>query len=372
MDQYQSRYRCPLCDSTIPREKYERVLHIDDARKKELAAAEIDLKKKRREIAEERERIREHAAIALKEAKAKASKDIERLQSELSRLKRAAKQGGKVSAKEKRQIELSLQQKLETRYGSKINKLEQERDRADQRHHRDAEMWKSKFEELQRKAEARDRVHHGPDGEAELETVLRRQFRGDDIQRLGRRGDVIQTVLENGLACGKIIYECKRTTVWQAAFLRQLKRAMEVHETRYGVLVSRALPPRQSGLCTVDGVIVTAPDLAHHIAGILRDLIIELSRVNLSEERKREKTHEVYRYLRSEEFKSAMHSIEARTKELRTSLEREKSSHDGWWQLREQHYSAIARQSAGINTRVHDILSVSPEHRLTPVTRLRP
>jgi hypothetical protein len=348
------------------------VLHIDDARRKELAAAEVELKRQHREIAEERRQLREDAAVAMQQAKAKASKDVERLKSELSQLKRAGKQVSKIAAKEKKKIELSVQQKLETRYGGKIEKLEQERDRANQRQHRDAGMWKNKFEELQRRAEARDRVHHGPDGEAELESVLRRQFRGDDIQRLGRRGDVIQTVLENGLACGKIIYECKRTTIWQAAFLRQLKRAMEVHETRYGVLVSRALPPRQSGLCIIDGVIVTAPDLAHHIAAILRDLIIELSRVNLSEERKREKTHEVYRYLRSEEFKSAMHSIETRTTELRTSLEREKSSHDGWWQLREQHYGAIARQSAGISTRIHDILSTSPERRLTPVTRLRP
>ncbi len=52
------------------------------------------------------------------------------------------------------------------------------------------------------------------------------------------------------------------------------------------------------------------------------------------------------RYLRSEEFKNALQTIENRTKELRDSLEREKSSHEGWWNRREQHYAAIAREAA--------------------------
>lgn len=249
--------------------------------------------------------------------------------------------------------------------------MQTERDRADQRHHRDAEMWRRKFEELQHRAEARDRLHHWPDGEEELVAVLRRQFRGDDIEHRGRGGDVIHTVIEGRSTCGKIVYECKRTTTWQSAFVRQLKRAMEMHGTRYGLLVSRALPPRQTSLCTVDGVIVTSPDLAHHVSGILREVVVELSRAQLSEERKREKTHEIYRYLRSDDFKTSVQSIEDRTQELRTSLEREKSNHEGWWRTREQHYSAIARQTSAVSTRIRDILGSAPEKRLAAVERIR-
>ncbi len=36
----QCTYTCPLCGSSLSREKYEDVLHIDDARKRELAQAE--------------------------------------------------------------------------------------------------------------------------------------------------------------------------------------------------------------------------------------------------------------------------------------------------------------------------------------------
>ncbi len=96
---------------------------------------------------------------------------------------------------------------------------------------------------------------------------------------------------------------------------------------------------------------VTTPHLAHQLVAILRDMLIELSRAQLSEKGKEEKTAEIYRYLRSEEFKNSLHAINSRTKDLRDSLEREKSSHEGWWTRREQDYSAIARQTALLTTR---------------------
>jgi hypothetical protein len=119
------------------------------------------------------------------------------------------------------------------------------------------------------------------------------------------------------------------------------------------------------------GVVVTAPHVVHHVAAIMREMIIELSRAQLSEEGKAEKTEEVYRYLRSEEFKSALNVVESRTRELRQSLEREKSSHETWWNLRDQSYSAIARQTAAVTGRVQEILATRPVRRLAGVRRLR-
>ena len=192
----------------------------------------------------------------------------------------------------------------------------------------------------------------------------------DDIQRKRRGGDIVHIIIENREPCGTIVYECKRTNQWQPAYVRQLKRAMEAHETKCGLLVSRVLPPRHSGLCVLDGVIVAAPQFAHHLAAILRDAVVELSRVQLSEQGKAEKTEEVYRYLRSQEFKNALQVIDSRTKELRGELEREKSNHEGCWTRREQHYAAIARQTAGVTTRINEILATLPKRQLAQVHRL--
>jgi len=359
-----SRYLCPLCKTPLSRERYESVLHIDEERRKELRKQEDDLQAQRRDLESELRRAKERTALLAKEADAKAKA---KYFPEIERLKQALAEKPKVTPKEKKRIEDAATQKVEAHYGSRLRKAEADRDREAQRRRREGDSYRRLLEQAQHRADTTGRPHLGPEGEEELVAVLRRQFPTDDIEHRGRGGDVIQTVLESGSPRGKLVYECKRTSQWQSAFVRQLKRAMELHGTRYGLLVSRALPRGQTGLCIVDGVVVTSPDLAHHIAGILREAIVALSKAELSEERKREKTDEIYRYLRSDDFRTSVQSIEDRVQELRTSLEREKSNHEGWWRTREQHYGAIARQTSAVGARVQEILGSAPVKRLAVV-----
>jgi hypothetical protein len=369
MAKSRASYECPLCGSSLSREDYERVLHIDEARREELNRAADELRLGQQQLERDQRRLKTEAAAAVKEAEAKSASQIAQLREEL----RAARaQKTKLSAEERKELLRHATDKLETQYTAKFQKLEEERERAEQRRQREAESLKRKIDELQRKAEARDRSHFGPEGEEELEALLKRQFPTDDVARRGRGGDIIHSVIDGGRACGKIVYECKRTATWQAAYVRQLKRDLEVHETRWGLLVSRVLPPRQTGFCVQDGIIVVAPQLASPMAGILRDTIVELNRASLSEDGKAAKIDELHRYLRSEEFKNAIVTIDRRIADLRQGLEREKSLHDGWWTTREQSYSAIARQSAAIDTRVRDILASVPERPIARVHRLHP
>ncbi len=369
MKKSRATFQCPLCESSLSREDYERVLNIDEARQEELDRAADEVRLGQEELERDRRRLRTEAAAAVREAQAKSATQVRQLREELREIRA---QKTKLSAEERNQLLRHATDKLETRYATKIEKLETGRERAEQRRQREAEAMKRKIDELQRKAEARDRSHFGPEGEEELEALLKRQFPTDDIARRSRGGDIIHSVIDGGRACGKIVYECKRTAAWQAAYVRQLKRDLESHETRWGLLVSRVLPPRRSGFCIVDGIIVVAPHLASPMAGILRTTIVELSRASLSEDGKSAKIEELHRYLRSEEFKNAIVTIDRRVAELRQSLEREKSSHEGWWTTREQSYSAIARQSATVDNRVRDILASVPVRSLARVHRLQP
>ncbi len=356
-------FECPLCGSSLSRETYEQVLHIDEARKKELAEAEAKLARERSLLKREREQIAVEESAKAKKEEIKLQKQLDELQSQHKQTKAALVAKSAISAKEKRRIEREATQKIETRYSQQLRREEEKRERIEERRERENDTWRRKIEELQRRAEAHDSSHFGPEGEEELERLLRRQFPMDDIQRKRRGGDIIHVVIENRQPCGTIVYECKRTNQWQPAYLRQLKRAMETNETKCGLLVSRVLPPKHTGLCIVDGIIVTSPQFARHLAVILRDALVELSRAQLSEDGKAEKTEDVYRYLRSAEFKNALQVIDSRTKELRGELEREKSNHEGWWTRREQHYAAIARHAVGITTEINSILATVPRGR---------
>lgn len=356
-------HNCPLCGSPLTRKVYERVLHIDEGRKKEMAEADQRIATEWRELERHRQAMKSQAAAEGRKAAAKARKEETRLREELRKAHKEIARKATLSAQEKQKIAHQTEEKSEARFAARLRKSEEQRIREGQRRQRDANAWKRKIEELQRRTEGRDHLHFGPEGEEELEALLRRQFGLDDIQRRGRGGDIIHTIVEKGQPCGIIVYECKQTGKWEPGFVRQLKRALEASGTRWGLLVSRVLPPQQSGICVVDGVIVCAPHLAHHMAGILRDTIVELARADLSQEGKGAKTEEIYRYLRSEEFLSAVRTIAQRVRELRATLEREKTSHSGWWESREQHYGAIARQASGVGNRINEILTTSQAQR---------
>jgi hypothetical protein len=209
---------------------------------------------------------------------------------------------------------------------------------------------------LQAKAEARDQIHFGPEGEEALVQVLREQFPGDRIEHRGKGGDVLHTVLDGGRVAGVIVYECKKTKGWQPGYLRQTKTAMETHHTKYGVLVTRALPPRRQGMCVLGGVIVAVPAIAPQIVAVLRDGILTISRLRLSEEGKAAKTHQLFDYLRGQDFSTAIQRVQEKVNELRDSLNRERSHHNGWWNSREALYAAILREASGIDARVSDLL----------------
>jgi hypothetical protein len=409
-------YRCPLCASVISREVYERVLRISEARKKEadqraaaLKARLEELERRRDEIertaaGRERKRVERESAKkqarlakqidALEKSAAKERKDLERrLDDRVSVAKREA-QGPlrkvidqlradlKMREADRRRMEAEFRsakkhgdaerrhaeaaararareaaQKAEQPLVSEITDLKERLITEQQRRARDEEKWKRVADELQQKLASRDQAHFGPEGEEQLVAALKEAFRDDQIDRRGRGGDVLHTVIDHGKPCGVIVYEAKRTAAWKLDYVRQLKKAMELHGTRYGLLVTRTLPKGKSGLCVVNKALVVSPSLVQTVVGILRETIVSLARARLSDQGKAGKVAELYDFLRSDEFTNAMARIDDKIKELRDSLGKERSAHDSWWRSREQHYATIMREASGIDARVNDILS---------------
>ena len=323
---------CPTCDSPIPRERYDRILRIGEARQRQFADERAAIEREREAITRDREATTQ-AAVAAEQARAKVEEEARIL--EAKRI-------------------------VEDQQGNVIDALREQLKTLEQRRRRDEEMWKETIVVLQQKADARDRAHFGPEGEEELVQALHEQFPDDRIEHRGKGGDVLHTVIDAGKPAGVIVYEVKKTRTFERAYVRQTKLAMETHGTTYGFLVSRALPARRSGLCVVSGVIVVEPALAATVAAVMRDGIVSISRLRLSEDGKAEKTNALFEYLRSQDFTAAIQRIQERLAELRESLTRERSFHDGWWSSREQQYAAILREAAGIDARIRDLLSGRP------------
>ncbi len=214
--------------------------------------------------------------------------------------------------------------------------------------------------ELQRKAEDRDRSHFGPEGEEDVARNLRDAFPGDKIEAHGRAGDIVQVVIDHGREVGKVVFEVKNTKAFQRAFVRQTALAMESHSTSYGILVTRVLPARATGLCVIAGVIVATPVVVAHVAAVVRDGIVKIGRMRATETDKASMAGALVAYLRSDEFTAAIKRVHVTVGELRESLSRERSLHDGWWKTRETAYGAILREAVGVDAKVDELLREQP------------
>jgi hypothetical protein len=370
MAQLESKLKCPLCGSRLTRAHYEQVLQISRVRKEEFSRVQDKLKQQQDRFERDRKRITREAATKSQRQLAKVLVDLKNERTRRDAEKRHHEKALK-SAKQQNAIAVESRHRREIgQLGDRLRRSEDRLNHAEERRIRDNNSWKRHVEKLQQQADAKDQAHFGPEGEEELVAVLKRHFPDDDIQRKRRGGDVIHRVIDAGQTSAIIVYECKRTATWQMAYVRQLKSAMESNQTRYGILVTRAFPRKQSGLCQQNGVLIVAPELAHHVAAILRETAVELARARLPKEAVEAKTREVYRYLQSEEFKSALTIIQDRINELRSVLDREKGAHQGWWGVREKHYGTIARQAAGVDARIREIITVAPVRRVATVHRL--
>lgn len=330
---------CPTCGSKISRDQYEKILHISETREKQLRADRAIIDSARREVTEEREKIVK-AAVAAERERQEKEKKVEQ----------------KKLDEQKQKLIQETAADTERKFSKLVDDLRKQVKTVEERRLRDEQGLKQTIATLQAKAEDRDRGHFGPEGEEELLRLLKEQFPTDKIEHRGKKGDVLHTVMDGTTVAGVVVYEVKNTRGWQLAYLRQTKIAMEEHGTKYGVLVSRSLPAKNSGVCLVDGVIVTEPSLAVHVVSILRSGMVTISRLRLSSTGKSEKTDALFDYLRGDDFAASIERIQDRINDLREALGRERSYHDGWWRTREQHYGAILRESSSVESRVKDAL----------------
>jgi hypothetical protein len=313
-----NNYQCPVCASPIDQGTYDRVLRLSEARQaatEEMAAELKAVKRDRARIAERAVEQERNRSVAKEH---KLAQTIDQLREQLQ------------------QTNERLQQ-------------------SEARRQRDELTWKRKTAELQRQAETRDRGHFGQEGEDDLEAKLHKAFPSDDIQRWGKKGDVLQVVRENRMKAGTIVYECKNTE-YKLEHVRQLKSAMEAHDTGYGILVTRANPTGKGPFFSTRGVLVVEAPIAEHLAEIIRCNLVELARLRLSGQGKDSKAAELIAYARGAEFVNAMTRVGASIRELRESFSREQSSHRTFWDTRDRNYTTILREATGIDDRVKEIL----------------
>ena len=220
----------------------------------------------------------------------------------------------------------------------------------------------TELQDMQRKLEGKSAHELGEGSEIDLYEQLRAAFEFDRIQRVpkGVNGaDVIQEVVHNGKVCGKIIFDAKNRDAWQNAFATKLKADKLAQGADHAVLSSNKFPKDRSQIHCQDGVIIANPMRVLALVEILRDQLVRMHELRVSNEERGSKTVELYAFITSEPFKQLVEQVEAQAGKMLELDAREQEAHRRVWDQRNKLIRAVQRAKSDLSFEIDRIIGTA-------------
>ncbi len=320
--------------------KAERKKVAAEEAKKAAAKFSLDLHYKD-QLLEEANKLAADRAAKLEEAQKaqaealKKSRELDDARRELDVTvqKRVSEAQAEIQARAKSEAEQAMQLKV------------QEREQTIQ-------AMQKQIEDLKRKSEQGSQQLQGEVQELQLEALLRGTFPHDTVTPVPKGesgGDTVQHVAGPlGQACGKILWESKRTRNWSDGWLQKLRDDQRAAKADAAILVSQALPKSIDIFGQIDGVWITAPKCAVAVAMAIRHALIEVAMARKAGEGQQGKMEAMYHYLTGPRFRHRVEAIVEKFQDMQADLEKERKAMQKSWAKREQQIQVIVQATAGM------------------------
>lgn len=211
---------------------------------------------------------------------------------------------------------------------------------------------KKQVEELRRKSDQGSQQLQGEVQELELEALLKTAFPGDLIEEVAKGragGDVAQKVIgPNGLECGVILWESKRTRNWSGDWLSKNRADQRAVGAQVGVIISTILPKGVDGFDRVENVWVGTMRYAVALARALRQGIIEAAMAKVSVQGREGKMETMYAYLTSPHFRARVSAIVEACVGMQDDLDAERRALTKQWAKRQRRIELLTSGAAGL------------------------
>jgi hypothetical protein len=344
-------------DAVVERKlRAEREVLAKAAERKAADAYADRLQTVEQELAEKQARLAqaETAELALRKERRALEEERQRLELEVERRLQA----------ESRRIREATQKEEEQNYLLKLaekNKLISD--------------MKKQVEELRRKSEQGSQQLQGEVLELELEAMLRTAFPADLIEPVpkGRNGgDVVHKgVGPNGLECGTILWESKRTKSWASDWLTKNREDQRIAGAHVGAIVTTAMPKGVDTFDRLDGVWVAAMRCALPLAKALRHALIEAAMAKVAAQGQEGKMERMYEYLVGPLFRNRVSAIVEACVTMQEDLDAEKRALTKHWARRQRRLELLMNGTAGMYGDLQGIVGRSmPEMHGLQVPRL--
>jgi hypothetical protein len=387
--------RCPLCNQILPEGLDENKLQHRMQQLLSPAVAEERRKleqEHRKRVSVERESARREAERAFGQEALQLRKQLERAErgkkeaieeARCQAEKTAEREFGRETLQLRRQLERSEREKkqaiaearseaentaarnveqavrLATRESeTKLEKLETARERDRIRSEAERVKLQTQLDEMSRKLEKHTGEQLGQEAETDLLTQLKQAFSADKIEPIGRGvkgADIVQYVREDGKDVGRIVYESKNVSSWQNKFVSQAKRYQSQYDTPNVMIVTSAFPRKKKGLCVVKDLPVVEPRLAVALASILRDGILEVARLRITQVERERKGHQLFDYIVGDKFRTRFGEIADSVMSLREHQQKERDWHENAWESETKLHEKIDARRREIDSQIKSI-----------------
>lgn len=312
-------------------------------------------KEKQRLAADALAKARESVSVELQDAQAQLNETKEKLQAAQKAELELRKERRELE-EQKAALELTVNRKLDEER-AKIRSAAK-KEAADERQLKDAEKDKlindlrTQIEELRRKSEQGSQQTQGEVLELAMEDLLRRTFPLDTILPVAKGvhgGDAVQIVHDaTGAECGIILWESKRTKAWSDGWLPKLRDDQRAAKAHIAILISIELPKGVTTFECIDGVWVTCQACALALAAALRAGMIDAATARRAGDGKQTKMELLYSYLSGQEFRHRVEGIVESFVTLKDDLEAEKRAMQRIWAKREKQLDRAITNTSGM------------------------
>ena len=328
------------------REKIE-----EDAFKRGIIKNELNEAKLKRQLAEAEDNKEDskkffEEQLAEKDVKLKEANENEiELRKEKQKLK---DEKDAFELQKERQLD-EEREKIEEEASKKATEIQQSK--IDQLNKQLSDATKAK-DDLARKLEQGSQQTQGEVLELELEELLKQEFTSDEIVPVpkGMNGaDIIQKVISrSGGNCGQIVWEVKKAKAWQESWVQKLKDDQRLIKAELAVIVSAVLPDNVKGFIPRDGIWICDIKMAIALATALRINLESVAREKAMAVGKNEKVEILYSYLTGVEFKQRVEAIVEAFTGMQDGLNKEKRVYQKIWAEREKQIQKVISGTVGM------------------------
>ncbi len=141
--------------------------------------------------------------------------------------------------------------------------------------------------------------------------------------------------------CGTIYYESKRTKAFGGDWIEKFKADMREKNATIGVFVTDVYPKDMERMGLKDGVWICSYEEFKGLSIALRESLIQIKKIALTQENKGDKMNMLYNFLTGNEFKNQVEAIVEGFVQMKNDLDTEKKAMAKLWKVREKQIEKV-------------------------------